>query len=115
MVDKFSDWFVSAYVTASSTCRHAGARRIRMAERDAQTATTMIRARRLVRAGVRFMLLHDVRCDDNNLKAFFTEVHEFYIKVRVPPASHRRRWIGLASVLTGSARVLFTARRRSTS
>jgi len=27
------------------------------------------------------MLLHDVRCDDNNLKAFFTEVHEFYIKV----------------------------------
>jgi len=50
-VDRFNEWYISAYVTASN---------------------------------IKFLLLHDAK-NEENIKNFFTEVHEYYLKVLLNP------------------------------
>jgi trafficking protein particle complex subunit 2 len=58
--------------------------------------------------GVKLMMLHDVRNEDG-IKSFFTEVHEYYIRVRRPQGGHVARVCGAADScvrLNGTAQYL---------
>jgi len=66
VVDKFNEWFISAYICASSTLSLGFSYSL------------------CARIDVKLMLLHDSRNEDN-IKNFFQEIHELYIKVLMNP------------------------------